>query len=143
MPTVLTIEHNPLIRENLLKILTFNGFEAIAAENGLIGLEKARSCRPDLILSDVLMPELTGYDVFQALRRMPETHNIPIIFLTTKATAADIQYVQSLNVDGYLIKPFRMRDLVSLIADCLSSCRQSSHSLSGYSTSFATELAIA
>jgi CheY-like chemotaxis protein len=119
MPTVLTIESNPFIRENLIKILRFHGFQAIAAEDGFTGLEKARACHPDIILSDVSTPEMGGYDVFKALRRMPETCDIPVIFLTTKAATADIQYVQSLNVDGFLIKPFRMADLVNLISDCL------------------------
>lgn len=85
MTKILVIENEESIRENIVELLEIEEFETLSAENGKIGLAIAQSTHPDLILCDVMMPELDGYGVIEALRKEPETMMIPFIFLTAKA----------------------------------------------------------
>ena len=82
MKKILLIEDEPQTRENLALILRMEGFEAVTASNGRLGLEAATREKPDVILCDVSMPELDGHGVLRALRAAPETASIPFIFLT-------------------------------------------------------------
>ena len=103
------------MRRNLTTILRLEKFHPLPAENGRVGLELAKAERPDLILSDIVMPELDGYDVITALRANRDTLSIPFIFLTAKAEKRDIRTAMNLGADGYLTKPVAKLDLLDAI----------------------------
>ena len=84
MKKILIIEDNTDVRENLQEILGLSGYKAVVAENGKVGVEKAQSFLPDLILCDIMMPELDGYGVLHILSRNAKTADIPFIFLTQR-----------------------------------------------------------
>jgi two-component system, sensor histidine kinase and response regulator len=111
MTTILAIEDETKIRENIQEILELEGFDVLTAENGRIGVQLAQDHHPDLIICDVMMPELDGYDVLVALRQDPSTVKIPFIFLSAKATKADFRKGMSLGADDYLTKPFTPSEL--------------------------------
>jgi CheY-like chemotaxis protein len=106
MKKILIVEDNPDVRENLAEILLLSGYTAITAENGKMGVEKAQSENPDLILCDIMMPELDGYGVLHILSRQQQTADIPFIFLTAKAEKEDFRRGMSLGADDYIVKPF-------------------------------------
>lgn len=116
MAKILVIEDEISIRENILELLEAEGFDAIAAENGQIGLQLAQAETPDLILCDALMPKLDGYGVLKALRSNPVTATIPFIFLTAKAAKTDWRQGMELGADDYLTKPFMRAELLGAIA---------------------------
>lgn len=116
MTTILAIEDETKIRENIQEILELEGFDVLAAENGKIGVQLAQKHRPDLIICDVMMPELDGYDVLVNLRQDPNTLKIPFIFLSARATKADFRKGMSLGADDYLTKPFTPGELREAIS---------------------------
>ena len=91
MTTILAIEDDTKIRENIQEILELEGFDVLIAENGRVGVQLAKAHHPDLIICDVMMHELDGYDVLVALRQDPNTLKIPFIFLSARATKADFR----------------------------------------------------
>ncbi|MCR5862780.1 response regulator [Flavobacterium sp. J372] len=115
MTKVLLIEDNKDIRENVLEILELSGYEAFSASNGLLGVEEALKHVPDIILCDIMMPELDGYGVLEALGNYEQTSAIPFIFLTAKAERPDIRKGMELGADDYLTKPFDDTDLLNAI----------------------------
>ncbi len=120
MTTILVIEDEAAIRENLTDLLEAEGYEVVSAANGRLGVQLARQHLPDLILCDILMPELDGYGVYQELRQDPVTAIIPFIYLTAKANQADIRAGMALGADDYLIKPFTREDVLQAIATRLA-----------------------
>lgn len=116
MKKILVIEDEELVRENILELLDAEGFEAISAENGRIGVDLAKAMVPDLILCDVMMPELDGYGVLNALRQETATATVPFIFLTAKAAKADFRQGMELGADDYITKPFTRAELLGAIA---------------------------
>ncbi len=116
MTKVLIIEDELMVRENLLDLLTAEGFETAFAENGRRGVELAPSYKPDLIICDIKMPELDGYGVLSALRRNPLTSTIPFIFLTANADLDSLRQGMVLGADDYLTKPFSRVGLLQAIA---------------------------
>jgi DNA-binding NarL/FixJ family response regulator len=116
MTKILVIEDEPEMRRNLLTILRLEKFEVAGAENGRVGIELARKNRPDLVLCDVMMPEIDGYGVLQALRDDPATVTTPFIFLTAKGEKPDVRAGMNLGADDYLTKPVAKSDLLSAIA---------------------------
>jgi two-component system, sensor histidine kinase and response regulator len=116
MTTILAIEDETQIRENLLEILELEGFNVLVAENGRIGLELAREHIPDLIICDVMMPEIDGYDVLVSLRQDPNTIHIPFVFLSAKSTKTDLRKGMCLGADDYLSKPFTHNDILEAIS---------------------------
>lgn len=117
---ILVIEDEELIRESILHLLNTRGFNAIGAADGSIGVRLAKEFVPDLILCDVRMPGLDGYEVLKALRSDPITATVPFIFLTAQAIQAELYEGQQLVSDGYLAKPFAVDALLEAIARCLS-----------------------
>jgi len=103
------------MRRNLTTILRLEKFHPLPAETGRVGLELAKKERPDLILCDVMMPELDGYGVIAALRTDAETVTIPFIFLTAKGEKPDIRAGMNLGADDYLTKPVAKADLLAAI----------------------------
>jgi DNA-binding NarL/FixJ family response regulator len=115
MKKILVIEDESEMRRNLTTILRLEKFHPLPAENGRVGLELAKKERPDLILCDVMMPELDGCGVIAALRTDAETVTIPFIFLTAKGEKPDIRAGMNLGADDYLTKPVAKADLLAAI----------------------------
>jgi len=115
MTKILVIEDEVVLRTNTLQILKFEDFDTLEAENGLVGLQIAREQLPDLILCDIMMPELDGYGVLSALRHNSATSMIPFIFTTAKSHKADLRQGMQLGADDYLTKPFSADELLSAI----------------------------
>ncbi|ELR96521.1 response regulator with CheY-like receiver domain and winged-helix DNA-binding domain [Gloeocapsa sp. PCC 73106] len=105
MTKVLVIEDESQTRHIFMTCLAFEGFCAIAAENGTIGVKLAHMHRPDLIICDIMMPDVDGYEVLSAVRRHPSTAAIPFIFLTAKVTMQDLRQGMERGADDYLTKP--------------------------------------
>lgn len=119
MTKILVIEDEELLRVNTVLMLEFEDFHAISAKNGLMGVQLAQEQIPDLILCDVMMPELDGYGVLVALRQNPATAEIPFIFTTAKVSNADLRQGMELGADDFLTKPFTADELLAVIATCL------------------------
>jgi len=115
MKKILVIEDESEMRRNLTTILRLESFHPLPAANGRIGVALAKKEKPDLILCDVMMPELDGYGVIAALRADPETVTIPFIFLTAKGEKPDIRAGMNLGADDYLTKPVAKPDLLAAI----------------------------
>jgi DNA-binding NarL/FixJ family response regulator len=115
MKKILVIEDEPEMRRNLLTILKMEKFQPVGAENGRIGLELAHKEKPDLILCDVMMPEVDGYAVLDKLRQAPVTASVPFIFLTAKGEKPDQRCGMNLGADDYLTKPVSKVDLLNTI----------------------------
>jgi DNA-binding response OmpR family regulator len=115
MKKILIIEDEPSVRANILDLLSAEEFNAVAADNGATGVQLALSHRPDLIICDVMMPQLDGHGVLQALRQNPVTATIPFIFLTAKVDRSDLREGMSLGADDYVTKPFRPKELLQAI----------------------------
>jgi len=120
MKRVLVIEDEPEMRRNITALLRYKEYEPIAAENGRIGVELARREKPDLILCDVMMPELDGYGVLRALQADATLASIPFIFLTAKGEKDDLRSGMNLGADDYLTKPVANNELVQAIEARLS-----------------------
>ncbi|RMG76303.1 MAG: response regulator [Bacteroidetes bacterium] len=112
---ILLIEDNPDVRENTAELLELSGYEVDTAQNGKEGVNKAQKNHYDLIICDIMMPELDGYGVLHILSKNPETAHIPFIFLTAKAEKEEIRKGLSLGADDYLTKPFTETDLLNTI----------------------------
>ncbi|MEG4344436.1 response regulator [Microcoleus sp. A003_D6] len=112
MTKILVIEDDNSIRETVLELLESRGFEALGAENGQVGIQLATAQIPDLILSDVMMPELDGLQVFAVLRSHPATASIPFIFMT----GSEMEKALKLKADGYLKKPCGIAEILGAIA---------------------------
>ena len=112
---VLIIEDNNDIRENVVEILELAGYEAHEAKNGKAGVELALSYLPDIILCDIMMPELDGYGVLYMLNKNPDTAAVPFIFLTAKAERVDLRKGMEMGADDYLTKPFDDMELLNAI----------------------------
>jgi len=115
MKKILLIEDNLEVRENTAEILSLANYLVVVAENGKIGVELAQQEKPDLIICDIMMPELDGYGVLHILSKKPETANIPFIFLTAKTEKTDIRKGMNLGADDYLTKPFDDTELLNAI----------------------------
>ncbi len=124
MSTILVIEDNLDIRENICEILDLAGYTTIDAENGKIGVEKAVEQQPDLILCDIMMPELDGYGVLHILSKREETLSTPFIFLTAKAEKSDVRRGMNLGADDYITKPFDESDLLTTVDNRLRKHQQ-------------------
>src|SRR5690606_27209516 len=106
MKNVLIIEDNDDIRESTVEILELAGYRVFSATEGRSGVELALKNKPDIILCDIMMPNLDGYGVLFLLGKHQETASIPFIFLTTKAEHADMQKAIKIKTNNYLTKPF-------------------------------------
>lgn len=115
MKRILVIEDEDNLRENLTEILSFEGYEILQAENGRIGLQMALNQIPDLILCDIMMPEMDGYEVLAALRENPETRLIPFILLTALAEREKMRKGMELGADDYIVKPFGISELLQSV----------------------------
>ncbi len=119
MKTILVIEDDPFIRESIQDVLELEGYKALTAPNGKVGVQMATEHLPDLILCDVCMPEMDGHGVLETLRCHPVTDTIPFIFLTARTTTADIRQGMNLGADDYVAKPCTANELLSAITSRL------------------------
>ncbi|MEO5907214.1 MAG: response regulator [Saprospiraceae bacterium] len=112
---ILIIEDNRDVRENISEILSLSGYEPLTASNGKEGVEVALSAQPDLILCDIMMPELDGYGVLRILSKNHSSASIPFIFLTAKTEMTDMRRGMTLGADDYITKPFDDVELLDTI----------------------------
>lgn len=115
MAKILIAEDERDIRELVVFTLEFGGFEVIAATNGQEAVELARQHRPDLILLDVRMPKMSGYEACRLLKAQEETRTIPVAFLSAKGQEAEIQEGLAAGADAYILKPFAPDELIQQI----------------------------
>lgn len=115
MKTILIIEDETQTRNIFLQCLQFEGFNALGASNGLEGIRLAQMEQPDLIICDILMPDIDGYGVLKTLRRSPNTAAIPFIFLTAKVTMENLRQGMQLGADDYLTKPCMLEQFLAAI----------------------------
>ncbi|MFL5742767.1 MAG: response regulator [Flavisolibacter sp.] len=115
MKKILVIEDNKEILENTAEILELSHYEVTTASNGKIGIEQALTQKPDLILCDIMMPELDGYGVLHMVQKNPDLQNTPFIFLTAKTEKGEVRKGMSLGADDYITKPFDLTDLLTTI----------------------------
>lgn len=115
MKTILVIDDNNDLRENTAEILDLAGYKTLTAENGKRGVDTAIKEKPDLIVCDIMMPELDGYGVLHLLRKHPDTQQIPFIFLTAKTERSDFRKGMEMGADDYVTKPFEDIELLNAI----------------------------
>lgn len=120
MKKILFIEDDMVVRENTAELLELNDYQVVTASNGRIGVEVAKKELPDIIVCDIMMPEMDGYGVLQALAQDEDTNLIPFIFLSAKTEHKDIRRGMELGADDYLTKPFEEEELVSAIESRLA-----------------------
>lgn len=120
MTKILVIEDEVQTRSIFMRCLAFEGFCAVEAESGAIGVKLAQMHLPDLIICDILMPDVDGYGVLSAVRRHPSTAAIPFIFLTAKVTMSDLRQGMEMGADDYLTKPCSVEQFLAAIATRLT-----------------------
>jgi CheY-like chemotaxis protein len=126
MPNILIVEDDPILRNLLLQIVEpFEdlGVKLIAAENGEIALEKIKSERPKIVLLDVMMPKMSGFEVCDIVKKDPELRDTYIIILTAKAQETDRKKAKDLGVDYYVTKPFNPDELIRKVTEILGISR--------------------
>ncbi|MEP6616134.1 MAG: response regulator [Ginsengibacter sp.] len=115
MRNILLIEDNDEIRDNIAEILALANYKITTAANGKLGVQFALEQKPDLIICDVMMPELDGYGVLHLLNKNPQLESIPFIFLTAKAERSDFRKGMEMGADDYISKPFTDIELLNAI----------------------------
>jgi len=109
---ILVVEDDRAVREGIADILEVAGYEVLTASNGEEALNMLRQQRLDLIVSDIMMPHMDGYDFYEAVHGKSEWVTIPFIFLTAKGAKEDVRLGKQLGADDYLVKPFEREDLL-------------------------------
>ena len=117
---ILIVEDEPAVRELLVSAFEFHNFDVIEAENGVEGVEEAKKNLPDLIIMDVRMPIMTGFEACQLLKAEESTKNIPVVFLSAYGQDAEVSTGLGLGAEEYLVKPFEVSNLIGLIRNVLS-----------------------
>jgi len=120
MKTILLIEDDLALRENTAELLELSDYTVITAPNGKVGIEMAMQYIPDIIICDIMMPEVDGYGVLEAVTSHEKTTYIPFIFLSAKTEHKEIRKGMDLGADDYLTKPFDEDDLISAIESRLA-----------------------
>ena len=115
MYKILIVEDTLSIREEVSDILFMEGYNVFQAQNGKVGFEMALKENPDLIVSDILMPELDGFEMFKKLQKEKKTMTIPLIFLSAKGEKTDIRFGMNLGAEDYLTKPINVNDLMNAV----------------------------
>ncbi len=115
MTKILIIEDELPIRENIAELLEAEDFEVFSTDSGILGILWAKENTPDLVICDVMMPEMSGHEVLEQMREIPETSLTPFIFLTAMSDKKDIRNAMELGADDYITKPFTRKELLSSI----------------------------
>ncbi len=119
MRTILVVDDEKTLRVNLCEMLAFEGFNVIEAENGVVAVSLARMCLPDIIICDVTMPEMDGFEVLTRLKEHPETAALPVLLLTARAEKSAVQHGLEIGAIDYILKPFTFNDVLSKVYACL------------------------
>lgn len=115
MKTILVIEDNEEILDNVTELLELGGYQVVQAKNGLQGIALAIQKKPDLILCDIMMPEANGHQVFNELKKNTSTANIPFVFLTASAEKKEVELGLGIGANAYIKKPFDPYELYHVI----------------------------
>ncbi|MBN1119608.1 MAG: response regulator transcription factor [Anaerolineae bacterium] len=114
-PAILVVDDEPGVLENLTDLLRLSGYEVIGATNGAEAIQILEKLTPDLIIADIMMPRMNGYQLYLRIRQNPDWMWIPFIFLSAKGEAEDIRFGKELGSDDYLTKPVEPDDLLAAI----------------------------
>lgn len=115
MDKILVIEDEKNLRDTIKEILELNSYNIMTAENGLIGVAKALQFKPDIIVCDVMMPEMDGFETLKNIRSIKAISHTPFIFLTAKADKSDFREGMNSGADDFLNKPFNSKELIEVI----------------------------
>ncbi|HTX93108.1 MAG TPA: HD domain-containing phosphohydrolase [Anaerolineales bacterium] len=115
MTKILLVEDDALLLEVMQSILEAEGYEICPAANGKVALDLFVNTRPDLVISDIMMPEMNGFDLLESIRVLPEGVTVPILFLSARTERSDVDRARSLGVDDYLFKPFDAPELINAV----------------------------
>jgi DNA-binding response OmpR family regulator len=124
MTKILIIEDNDGVREEIVDILRYAGYDVRDAENGRLGLELVTQWAPDLVVCDLMMPELDGYATLAAIRADSASATTPFLCLTARGEQRDMQKAMDLGADDYLRKPFTTDELLAALESILAKRRQ-------------------
>jgi len=119
MATILIVEDNLNILENLKETLEFAGYSVLMARDGQEGLELAQAQHPDLIISDIVMPKVDGFDLLRAILAEKTTESIPVIFTTALADKSSVREGMNLGAADYITKPFHTEDLLNTVSEVI------------------------
>jgi len=122
--SILVVDDQAPVRDNIKLALEETGYQVLTAGDGLEALDVLQSQPVDLILTDISMPRMNGYQLFERIRENPQWIKIPFIFLTARVLDSDIRYGKELGVDDYLAKPFQLEDLLAAVEGKLRRARQ-------------------
>ncbi len=120
MPRILVAEDEKDIRELIAFTLRFAGFDVLLASNGVEAVEVAEAERPDLVILDVRMPRMSGYEVCRRLKENPQTASMPVVFLSAKGQDSEIQQGLESGAEEYILKPFAPDELIQQVRDILN-----------------------
>lgn len=115
MKKILIVEDEEIVRSNIAEILESENFEVIETDNGISAIKSLENSLPDLIISDIMMPGIDGYDLVKYIQSNPVTSGIPIILLTARSETRDIRMGMQYGADDYITKPFKANDLISAV----------------------------
>ena len=125
MSKILVVEDESSLQKAMIDVLKINGYEALGANDGERGLAMAKSEKPDLILLDIIMPKMNGFDVLKALKAVDDTKHIPVIVLTNLESSGDIEQALSLGAMTYLVKTnYELDDIIKRVKDSLTKAQQ-------------------
>ncbi len=118
-PTILVVDDDPVIQKLLSVNFEMEGYRVVTASDGLDGLERVKEESPDLVLLDVMMPRMDGFEVTRRLKSDPATKEIPVVLLSAKAQSTDLQVGLDAGADDYVTKPFDPLELLDKVAALL------------------------
>ena len=121
---ILVVEDQPAMQRNIQMGLEMSGYAVVAAADGSQALDVLKTQPVDLILADIAMPRMNGYQLYEQVRRDPRWVLIPFVFISARALDSDVRYGKALGVDDYLIKPFQLEDLLAVVAGRLRRARE-------------------
>lgn len=125
MPRILIAEDEKDIRELIAFTLRFAGFDVLLATNGMEAVEVAEAERPDLVILDVRMPKMSGYEACRRLKENPQTAALPVVFLSAKGQDSEVQQGLESGAEEYILKPFAPDELIQQVRDILNRHTQS------------------
>ena len=122
--SILVVDDQPTLRDNVKQMLEEAGYQALTACDGVEALDVLQAQPIDLILADIAMPRMNGYELYERVRKNPHWVKIPFIFLTARTMDSDVRYGKQLGVDDYLVKPFQLEDLLAVVQGKLRRAQQ-------------------
>ena len=124
MKRILLIEDNHSLREEIINVLELEGFDVVTAENGRVGLARLEESIPDLVLCDLMMPDMDGYETIRAIRSNPATRTLPVILLTARDDEDCRTKGNEVGANDYVTKPFKIPDLLRAVQDIAKKVRR-------------------